>query len=71
MSRMNHHIVFPKKLDEHEGPFKELVNGLALHSGHLTVAGGDYGINRFSAEKISDINNVWYWHDKMHPCHLQ
>lgn len=36
------------------------------------TSGVDYGINYFTASELNeialDINNIWYWHDKMNPC---
>lgn len=75
MSWVSHHIEYPRDLDEHEKPFKQLVNSLSRYGGRLTMSGGDFGIESFTSEKLDsiadDINNVWYWHDKMHPLNLR
>lgn len=45
---------------------------IAKYGGMAITSGGDYGINYFTASKLNeialDINNIWYWHDKMKPC---
>ena len=68
----SHHITYPRDLDEHEAPFKDLMKSLGSYGGKLIMSGGDYGLESFTSEKLDciafDINNVWYWHDKMHPC---
>ena len=68
----SHHITYPRDLDEHEAPFKDLMKSLGSYGGKLIMSGGDYGLESFTSEKLDciafDINNVWYWHDEMHPC---
>lgn len=65
-------IKYPEKMDEYEAEFKDLIKSLNNYGSRLIMAGGDYGLEYFSSEKLDcialEINNVWYWHDKMHPC---
>lgn len=67
-------IGYHKPLDEHEEPFKMLVERLGKQGGRLIMSGGDFTPDSFSAKALNamalDINNVWYWHDKMNPCRL-
>lgn len=74
ISWMSPFIIYPKNLDAHEKYFKELVKGLAHYGGRLIMSGSNFGTEWFTAEKLdhiaNDINNVWYWHDKMHPLRL-
>lgn len=43
-----------------------------MYGGMSITSGGDYEINYFTASELNeialDINNIWYWHDKMNPC---
>ncbi len=68
------HIIYPKPLDDYEKFFKKLVNEIGNYGGRAITSGGDYGIGYFTAKHLddiaSDINNIWYWHDKMNPCRL-
>lgn len=68
------HIIYPPTLNDRESNFKALVNKIGEYGGKSIVAGDDYGIDRFNAEELYnitfDINNIWYWHDKMHPNRL-
>lgn len=68
------HIRYPKPLEGYEKKFKELVDEIGGYGGRAITSGGDYGIDYFSAEELDsiafDINNIWYYHDKMHPCRL-
>jgi len=67
-------IRYPKPLEGYEKKFKELVAVIGGYGGRAITSGGDYGIDYFSAEKLDsiafDINNIWYYYDKMHPCRL-
>lgn len=53
---------------------KLLIGAIARYGGMSITSGGDYGINYFTASKLNeialDINNIWYWHDKMKPCNM-
>lgn len=68
------HINYPKSLNEKERNFKQLIEEMSKRGGRLIMSGGDYLIDSFSAEQLEqialDINNIWYWHDKMRPCNL-
>jgi uncharacterized membrane protein len=67
-------IIFPKDLNEYEKAFKKILNRLSNYGGRAIVSGGNYAVERFNANDLSfiteDINNVWYWYDKMHPSRL-
>ena len=67
-------IIYPKPLNENEESFKSLVERLGRNGGKLIMSGGDYDVESFSAKELNDIaldiNNVWYWHDKMNSCRL-
>ena len=67
-------IIFPKQLDEKEKHFKILLDKMDKYGAKLIISGGDYGVDEFSANELygiaNDINNIWYWHDKMNPCLL-
>lgn len=67
-------IIYPKQLDEKEKRFKLLLDEMDKYGAMLIMSGGDFGVDQFSANKLSgiasDINNLWYWHDKMNPCRL-
>ena len=67
-------IIYPKPLNDYEKFFKKLVNEIGNYGGRAITSGGDYGIGYFTAKQLddiaSDINNIWYWHDKMNPCRL-
>lgn len=68
------YIIYPKPLEGYEEDFKELVKRIGDYGGRAITSGGDYEVDYFSAEKLNeialDINNIWYFHDKMHPCRL-
>ena len=68
------HIIYPKPLEGYEEDFKNLIKEIGGYGGRAITSGGDYGIDYFTAEKLYriafDINNIWYFHDKMHPCRL-
>lgn len=68
------HIVYPKPLNDYERFFKNLVEKIGGYGGQAITSGGDYGIGYFTASQLddiaNDINNIWYWHDKMNPCRL-
>lgn len=67
-------IIYPKELDEKEASFKKLVDEMDMYGSKLIMSGGDFGVDEFSAKELyqiaHDINNIWYWHDKMNPCQL-
>lgn len=68
-------IVYPNEMNANEDEFKKLMNVVGGYGGRLIVSGGDFGVNYFSAEQIEiickQINNIWYYHDKMKPCRLK
>lgn len=68
------HIIYPQTLNDKESQFKALVNKIGGYGGKSIVSGDEYGIDSFNAEELYnitfDINNIWYWHDKMHPNRL-
>ena len=47
---------------------------MAKYGSRLIMSGGNFGVEQFSANELYgiayDINNIWYWHDKMNPCRL-
>ncbi len=75
VSWASHPIIYPKHLSEKEKSFRGLVEGMAKHGHKLIMSGGDYGVDEFMAQELNDIaldiNNIWYWHDKMRPCQLK
>lgn len=68
------HIRYTKPLEGYEKKFKELIDEIGGYGDKAITSGGDYSIDFFSAEKLDniafDINNIWYYYDKMHPCRL-
>lgn len=74
VSWCNNHIIYPESLNYYEKEFKGLVSEIGGYGGRATTSGGDYGVEYFSAAEIYEIafkiNNIWYFHDKMHPCRL-
>ncbi len=69
------HIIYPKNLNDEESNFKDFVKKIGKYGEKSIMSGGDYGIDYFTAEELYnitfDINNIWYWHDKMHPNRLK
>ena len=67
-------IRYPKELNGYESKFKSLVSVLEGYGSRSIMSGDDYGADYFSANELdkleSDINNIWYYHDKMHPCRI-
>lgn len=65
-------IIYSNPPTSYEEKIKFLIGGIAKYGGMAITFGGDYGINYFTASKLNeialDINNIWYWHDKMNPC---
>lgn len=65
-------IIYSNPPTSYEEKIKLLIGGIAKYGGMAITFGGDYGINYFTASKLNeialDINNIWYWHDKMNPC---
>jgi hypothetical protein len=65
------YIIYPKDLNGYEKEFKTLVERLKRRA---VISGGDYRVDSFTADELYDItfdiNNVWYYHDKMNPCRL-
>lgn len=68
-------IRYPNSQNEYEKHFKQLIERIDKYGGRVIVSGGDYGVNFFRASELrdiaEDINNIWYWHDKMHPCNIK
>lgn len=76
VSWVKHSIRYPKKdLNEKESYFRGLVEEMAKHGYELIMSGGDYNVDEFTARKLNEIalniNNIWYWFDKMRPCRLK
>lgn len=69
------HIKYPSDIDEKEENFKSIVDKLSKYGSRLIMSGKNYRAGSFTASQIdniaNDINNIWYWHDKMNPCRLQ
>lgn len=69
------HIKYPSDIDEKEENFKSIVDKLSKYGSRLIMSGKNYRAGSFTASQIdniaNDINNIWYWHDKMTPCRLQ
>lgn len=68
-------LIYSKGEETYEENFKKLVNQIG-HYGHMLImSGGDFPIHQFTANELNDIaldiKNIWYWHDKMHPCKIQ
>lgn len=68
------HVVYPNNRNEKEEEFKKLLCKLRLYGSRLILSGGDFPIEYFDYDELAqlarDINNVWYWYDKMKPCRL-
>lgn len=68
------HVVYPNNRYEKEEEFKKLLYKLRLYGSRLILSGGDFPIDYFNSDELAqlarDINNVWYWYDKMKPCRL-
>lgn len=69
VSKCANSILYPKQLSENEIGFRNLVNMISKEGEKLIMCGGNYPIDRFSLQKLEqfalDINNVWYWHDRI------
>ena len=67
-------MVFPLDLDEKEASFKTIIDEMDKYGSQLIMSGGDYAVDDFSANQLygmaHQINNIWYWHDKMNPCNI-
>lgn len=67
-------LEYPKDMDGNEKMFKKLIDEMARYGASLVMSGGDLPFDRFTAQQLYeialDINNIWYYHDKMHPCRL-
>lgn len=74
LSWCSYHIVYPKQLNGYEQEFKKLVDEIGRYGGRVITSGGDYSVDRFTADELEKIcfkiNNIWYYHDKMNPCRL-
>lgn len=75
MEWMHSGVIYPKSMNENEEDFQRLVEKTRRYGGELIMDGGDYGINYFSAEKLQkicyDINNIWYFYDRMRPPRIE
>lgn len=75
VSWVSHPIFYPKDLNEKEKSFRDLVKRMTGYGDRLIMSGGDYSVDEFTAKELNDIahdiNNIWYWHDKMRPCRLE
>lgn len=71
MEWMHNGVIYPKNMNENEEDFQRLVEKTSRYGSELIMDGGEYGINYFSAEKLQnicyDINNIWYFYDRMRP----
>lgn len=69
VSKCANSILYPKQLSENEIGFRNLVNMISKEGEKLIMCGGNYPIDRFSLQKLEqfalDINNVWYWYDRI------
>ena len=69
-----HNIIYPDDLNDKEKEFKKLVEKIGKNGWKAIMSGGDYPIDSFTPESLqeiaNEINNIWYWHDKMKPCRL-
>ena len=69
------HLIYSKEQDYYEDNYKKLINIIGQYGYKLIMSGGDFSINHFTSHELNsialDINNIWYWHDKMHPCKIQ
>ena len=67
-------IIYPKELNGNEVEFKKLIHVLSRY-GTPIINGNNYAVDRFTAEELDHIafkiNNIWYFHDRMHPCRLK
>lgn len=67
-------IIYPKELNGNETEFKKLIQLLSRYGAPI-ISGNNYAVDRFTAEELDHIafkiNNIWYFHDRMHPCRLR
>lgn len=65
------YIKYPNPINGYEKDFKHLIDRIKKFA---VITGGDYEVGHFSAEELYDItfdiNNIWYYYDKMNPCQL-
>ena len=68
-------IRYPNEKNQKEQKFKLIIDNLSKYGGQIIMSGGDYLTDAFTADELYkiafDINNLWYWHDKMKPCNLR
>ena len=68
-------IRYPKERNQLEDYFKQIMDSLSKYGGRIIMSGGDYLTDAFTADELYriafEINNLWYWHDKMKPCNLR
>lgn len=66
------YIIYPKTLGGYEKEFKALIESVKRRA---IISGSDYSVDSFTADELYgiafDINNIWYYHDKMNPCQLK
>ena len=68
-------VIYPNDINGNEEEFRSLVNMMAKYGVNLIIRGGYYTLDSFTARELNDIalqiNNIWYYHNKMHPCRLE
>lgn len=74
LSLCRNQLDYPEDKNEYEDNFKGIVEGISKYGKKLIISRGDYPVGYFTAEELNkialDINNIWYWHDQMHPCNI-
>lgn len=69
VSKCANSILYSKQPSENEIEFRNLVNMISKEGEKLIICGGNYSIDYFSPQELEqfalDINNVWYWHDRI------
>lgn len=69
VSRCANSILYSKQPSEYEIEFRNLITIISKEGGKLIISGGNYPINHFSLQELEqfalDINNIWYWHDRI------
>lgn len=67
-------ILYPTEIDTYVRHFKDLIESLGKYGSLLNYKGGNLQTGAFMAKELQsiayNINNLWYWWDKMHPCKL-
>lgn len=69
VSKCANSILYSKQPSENEIEFRNLVNMISKEGEKLIICGGNYSIDYFSPQELEqfalEINNVWYWHDRI------